>query len=105
MTTCAARLVRAIPAGSELAGMGLYGCVYASVYEFSEVFGAAHTHDPGGAHWQHQWYFETPRGRAIVRDWHLSPGGLLSVIATDQRAALWLASYLRVLGLRARANL
>ncbi|MCP4470476.1 MAG: hypothetical protein GY815_07285 [Gammaproteobacteria bacterium] len=97
--------VKPNPAGYELAGMSLWGRAYCSVSEFAEVFGHPHEHDPDGEHVQNYWYFETPRGRVCVRDWHSSPADQLSICSIDSRAALWTASFFRTLRIGARGKL
>ncbi len=87
--------VKAHPKGYELAGMDCHGTVTANVDGFAAVCGESHHQDPGGAHSQHYWYFETPRGRACVQDFHTLPHGLLAILSVDPGAARWLARYLR----------
>ena len=81
--------------GYPLADMCCFGIVDATFGTFSGACGEAHHHDPGGAHSMNYWYFETPRGRACVRDFHTLPYGLLAIVSSDIGATRWLARYLR----------
>lgn len=47
------------------------------------------------------WVFNTPRGAAEIRDYWWNKPGEWSLAAGDRRAALWLASYLRGLDIKA----
>jgi hypothetical protein len=87
--------VKQHPQGYELADSCCYGTVDANFDRFAAVCGDSHRFDPGGAHSMHYWYFETPRGRACVRDFHTLPDGLLAIVSADIRATLWLARFLR----------
>lgn len=92
-------LVKPYPRGRELAGTAAWGRVRASIIEIEEIFGRAHEFDPANPYHTHQWFFETPRGRAIVRNRH----GLtdqLQVASAKRKAAIWLRAYLRSCGLR-----
>jgi len=83
------------PAGYELAGMSRWGWVRATVEDFEAVFGTPAEHDPGGEKVSHYWYFETPRGRACVRNQHDYPRDLLCIASIDPVASWWCARYLR----------
>lgn len=83
------------PKGYEVFGMGRIGTVYASVNEFTQVFGGAHEEDPSGEQVTKWWHFETPRGRVTVRDWYRNRENELSICAIDHRAAIWAAAYFR----------
>lgn len=87
--------VKQNPKGYDLADMCCFGTVDANFERFALVCGGAHRHDPGGAHSQNYWYFETPRGRACVRDFHTLPYGLLAIVSVDPAATRWLARYLQ----------
>lgn len=96
--------VRPNPAGYELAGMERFAHVHCSVDEFMELFGRAHDFNPGDPKVRNSWFFETPRGRASVNDYHTNPRTMLSIRAIDRRACLWVCSYLRAGGLNARGD-
>jgi len=83
--------------GYELADMCCYGTIDATLDSFAGACGEVHRHDPGGAHSQHYWYFETPRGRACVRDFHTLPQGMLAMVSSVPGATRWLARYLHQL--------
>lgn len=83
------------PHGYELAGSERWGYVQATPDEFAAVFGGAHDIDPGGDKVSLWWHFETPRGRATVRDYHNNPRGVLSIASHELKAARWLARFLR----------
>ena len=90
------------PRGYELHGTSRFGTVFATVPEFTEIFGAAHEEDPGGERVRRWWFFETPRGRVSVREvWH-NPENNLSLCAIDWRATLWAAKFFRVCGIKAK---
>ena len=89
--------VKPNPGGCELAGMQCHGIVQATLETLAGAVGAAHQNDPGGEHSMHSWYFETPRGRAVVRDFHTLPRGLLALVSIEPGATRWLARYLRQL--------
>ena len=89
------------PSGYELAGSSRQGFVHATPEEFAAVFGGAHDNDPGGDKVTIWWHFETPRGRATVRDYYDHERGLLSIASHELKAARWLACFLRHNRLRA----
>ncbi len=47
------------------------------------------------------WIFQTPRGPAEIRDYWWNAATEWTIAAQNHKAALWLAKYLRSLGLRA----
>lgn len=51
------------------------------------------------------WMLETPRGYALLRDWWANGPEEWSLSAASPRAALWLAGYLRSLGICASTRL
>jgi len=83
------------PSGYELFGSSCWGFVHATPEEFAAVLGGAHLIDPGGELTTLHWHFETPRGRATVRDWHTYPRGVLCIASHELMAARWLARFLR----------
>ena len=87
--------VRQNPGGYELARSSRQGFVHATPEDFAEIFGGVHENDPGGELTTQWWHFETPRGRATVRDWHTYPWGILCIASHDPMAARWLARFLR----------
>lgn len=89
------------PKGYELAGTSRWGTVYATVSQFTEVFGAPHEEDPSGDKVTKWWHFETPRGRATVRNWWDNPEGELSLASVDPSPALWAAKYFRTCNIKA----
>jgi len=51
------------------------------------------------------WILETPRGFALIRDWWWNEPKEWTLSASSPRAALWLAGFLRSLGIRASTRL
>ena len=92
--------VRANVKGYELANSNRWGTVRATLPEFEEIFGQCH--DQGDMYnVSKEWFFETPRGRATVRDFHLNEPDELSITSGNRGAALWLIVYLRRLKFKA----
>jgi len=83
------------PKGYELAGFARFGFVNATVHDFAVMFGGEHEFDPSDPRVTHQWFFETPRGRASIRRDYGYPDGVLTMAASDPHAVQWLARYLR----------
>lgn len=83
------------PNGYEQAHTSRHGTVYATEMEFAEVFGAAHEEDPSGMKVTKWWHFETPRGRATVRNWYRNLPNELSICSIQPGPAKWAAAYFR----------
>jgi len=88
------------PKGYELNGTHRIGYVAATEHMFEAVFGEAH----GGGQSEDNkvtkvWYFETPHGRASVRNWHTNPADRLTLASTNRDAAADLAEHISDCGL------
>lgn len=92
--------VKANGKGYELGGASRWGTVRCTLYQFAELFGQCH--DQGDEFKvTERWFFETPRGRASVRDYHLNRSDELSICSIDPRAALWIVAHIRRLKVKA----
>lgn len=84
-------------------GDGSYriGTVHCTLADFRAKFGAPHVLGSPDDKVKETWHFRTPRGSVEVRDYWWNRTGELSIAATTPKAVLWLAGYLRRVGLRA----
>lgn len=92
------------PGGYDEAGAARFGTVFATPEEFATVFGGAHEEDPGGLHVTVWWHFETPQGRATVRNWYQGKPGELSICSLKRSAAKWAAAYFRRCNINANGS-
>ena len=92
------------PTGYEIFGMSKFGIVQASTDKFTQVFGEPHESDPSGDKVTMYWHFETPYGRATVRDWWQNPANVLSICSIDPRACELCAEYFRSCNIQASST-
>lgn len=93
-------------------GGGRCGTVHLTLQQFAAKFG--NPHGAGDGDKVHaEWYFMTPRGLVSVYDYWWNPKGQLSIGLRNttkdnpfgnSRASLWLARYMRDLGVFATAK-
>ena len=88
------------PKGSELSGSSRRGTLYATLEDIEEYFGNAHDQGDGNKV-SFRYFFETPAGRATIRDYHWNRRDEQSICAQTQEAADHLIDYLNALGLKA----
>jgi hypothetical protein len=80
------------------------GTAYLDLAKARHHFGAAGGHGDGEKVTA-EWFFNTPRGVAILRDYWWNGASVLSIASAGPHAGRWLAAYLRTLGVRAHMGM
>jgi len=86
--------VSANPRGHEPGGSYRTGTARLTLDKARQLFGPPHAHGDGDKV-TCEWFFNTPRGNATLRDYWWNGSGSLSIASNGGKAALWLAAYLR----------
>ena len=86
--------VKPNPNGNILGGASRKGTAICTLYELEELFGQCHT-EGDMEKVTKEWHFETPRGRATIRDYWWNASTEQSIASSDWRACRWLIAFLR----------